>query len=96
MNKTDQRPAHGPYGSAAQALCDADHVYAANRAAGRPRGLVDRINEGLILGALREAGAELGAFDREIAGWLAEWEPAAVQAVIAWVERARAGRDGGE
>lgn len=94
MNERDT--VHGPYETAAAALCDADHVYAAHRAAGRPPGRMDHINEGLILGTLRAAGVSLGDFDRLIAGWLADWEPATVQVVLGWIERASAGRNGGE
>jgi hypothetical protein len=79
--------AHGPYETDRDAARDSAHVYDAYR--GNPeQGLIDRINEGLLLAALNGAGVELGAYDRRIAGWLAGWEPQVLQVVIGWIERA--------
>ncbi|WP_068924945.1 hypothetical protein [Planobispora rosea] len=35
-------------------------------------------------------GLELGAYDEDIVGWLAGWEPSVVAVVCAWLHRARA------
>lgn len=80
---------HGPYGCSADALAEVTHVYSAAREE-RRRGAMAHINEGLLLGALRTAGVELGGYDKRIAGWLADWEPELVQVVIGWIERAAA------
>lgn len=80
---------HGPYDTDSDAMRDAAHVHQAYRVA-YERGLMDRINEGLLLGTLREAGVELGAYDKRIAGWLADWEPHVVHVILGWIERARA------
>jgi hypothetical protein len=85
---TERQTVHGPYETDSDAMRDAAHVHQAYRAAGGPRGLMDRINEDLLLGALREAGVELGAYDQRIAGWLSDWEPHVVQVLIGWLERA--------
>jgi len=82
-----QHIAHGPYGSADDAMADARHVYEASRRENR-RGTMDRINAGLLLGALHASGVEFGAHDQRIAAWLAGWEPETVQVVIGWIERA--------
>jgi|GEM_PF-2490168 len=80
---------HGPYDTDSDAMRDAAHVHQAYRV-NYERGLMDRIDEGMLLGALREAGVELGAYDRRIAGWLAGGEPHVVQVILGWIERAHA------
>jgi hypothetical protein len=87
---SERQTVHGPYETDSDAMRDAAHVHQAYRAAGGQRGLMDRINEDLLLGALREAGVELGAYDRRIAGWLSDWEPHVVQVLLGWLERAHA------
>lgn len=87
MNERDT--VHGPYGTDSEAMRDAAHVHQAYRVS-YERGLMDRINEGMLLGALREAGVELGAYDRRIVGWMSDWEPHVVQVLIGWIERAHA------
>jgi hypothetical protein len=77
----------GPYESSGDALRDAAHVYDASRRQER-RGTMGQVNEGLLLASLTEAGVQLGAYDRVIAGWLAGFEPETVQVVMGWIERA--------
>lgn len=84
-----ERGPHGPYATQAAAMEDAADVYLVSRLINR-RGVMAHANEGLLLGALRQASTELGAYDRQIVGWLAEWEPQVVQVVIGWIERAHA------
>ena len=46
--------------------------------------------------ACRDAGVELGAFDRRIVEWLAGYESSTVQVVVGLIARAAAGEDGCE
>jgi hypothetical protein len=46
--------------------------------------------------ACRDAGVELGAFDRKIVGWLAGYESTTVQVIVGLIARAAAGEDGCE
>jgi hypothetical protein len=92
MQGTGRRAPHGPYDTDSDAMRDAAHVHQAYRV-DYERGMMGQINEGLLLGALREAGVQLGEFDRRIVGWLADWEPYVVQVIVGWVERAHAGAD---
>jgi hypothetical protein len=92
MNPTNERATvHGPYDTSGDALRDAAHVYDASRRQER-RGTMGQVAEGLLLAALASAGVQLGQYEREIAGWLAGYEPETVLVVIGWIERARAGQ----
>ncbi len=42
----------------------------------------------LLLDALAGAGVYVGAYDIQIAQWLAGWEPATVAVIAGWVQRA--------
>ena len=88
---SERKTVHGPYDTDSDAMRDTAHVHQAYRVA-YERGLMDRINEGLLFAALCGAGVELGAYDRRIVGWLADWEPHVVQVIIGWIERAHAGQ----
>jgi hypothetical protein len=65
-----------------------------------PAGDPDRLVSGTQLrhleAACRDAGVDLGAFDREILGWLAGYEPSTVQVIVGLIARAAAGEDGCE
>jgi hypothetical protein len=53
-----------------------------------PRGFVPEGERAEILaGAL--AGIELGAWDRRIAAWMANWDTCTVLTVASWIGRAR-------
>lgn len=58
-----------------------------------------RAGHGGQLAANRDAlaaaldGLELGSHDREVADWLADWEPATVATVCSWLLRARIAGD---
>jgi hypothetical protein len=85
----------GPYETSAQALDAAAALRAAVRAAGPVAGMTPRVRAarqdaatGFVLGALSAAGVGLGAFDREIAAWIAWQAPDTVQAVLGWIGRA--------
>ncbi|HEY3872848.1 MAG TPA: hypothetical protein VGM10_31110 [Actinocrinis sp.] len=96
-----ERSGHGPYDTEAQARADAAVLRAAHRGALYAAGGTDeqrranahRAATGHLTGALVTAGVALGAYDRRIAGWLADWEIEVVQVVIGWVERAHAAQD---
>lgn len=105
----ERHTVHGPYDTDSAAMRDAAHVYQAARGhryapadmqalspvhAVARIPVADRINEGLLLAALTSAGVELGAYDRQIAGWFSGWEPSIVQVVIGWIERAHAAGHG--
>lgn len=111
MQEHERITVHGPYDTDNEAMHDAAHVNQAARNHRYPPAemhaltpfhsvakipVADRINDGLLLAALQQAGVELGACDRRIVAWLASWEPYLVQVVIGWIERAHAsGRNGG-
>ena len=42
----------------------------------------------LLLDALADAGVYVGAYDIQIARWVAGWEPATVAVIAGWVQRA--------
>ena len=42
----------------------------------------------LLLDALAEAGVYVGAYDIQIAQWVAGWEPQTVAVIAGWVQRA--------
>lgn len=50
-----------------------------------------REDAAIILDELGAAGVELGAYDRRIVAWLANWEYGALVTVASWVRRAAAG-----
>ena len=93
----DQRPVHGPYDTDDEIQADIEHVYAAvadhedERAAGYT--LMHRINEGLLLGALKVAGVHVGGAEFPFARWVAARDPEYALVVASWIERARAARD---
>ncbi len=88
---------HGPYDTAAQALADAAALTAAIRAADPGHGpMTDAVRAARLKArtdyltrALAAAGVELGAYDRRIAAWLADWEAETLQVLVGWIERAR-------
>jgi hypothetical protein len=80
---------HGPYETHSAAMKDSADVYLTARLDSRSDTL-SRINEGLLLGTLAAAGVSLGAYDRRIVGWLADWEPEVIQVIIGLIERTRA------
>lgn len=110
MQEYERITVHGPYDTDTAAMRDAAHVNQAVRDHRYPLAemhalspfhsvaripVADRINDGLLLAALQQAGVELGACDRRIVAWLAGWEPYLVQVVIGWIERAHAAGMGG-
>ena len=48
----------------------------------------------MLLDALAAAGVDLGAYDHQIAEWLANWEPQTVAVIAGWVTRASEGPPG--
>jgi hypothetical protein len=54
-----------------------------------PRGFVPGAEQADILAAAL-AGIELGAWDRQIAGWLAGWDASTVLTIASWIARSRA------
>lgn len=81
--------APGPYETDREAGEDARPVYGAMRTG--PVGSMAAANERKLVDACREAGVELGAYDRRIITWLAGWDPETVQVVVGIVSRARRG-----
>jgi hypothetical protein len=64
--------------------------------AGVPAGPLESAPCGFVPGAERSAilagvldGVELGAWDRRVAGWLADWDAATVLTIASWIERTR-------
>jgi hypothetical protein len=62
---------------------------ALKQAAPPPRGFVPEAEQGRILAGVL-AGIELGAWDRQIARWLAGWDTSTVLTVPSLIARARA------
>ena len=93
-----EHTAHGPYSTEAEvraditALRSAWHaaLYGAGVTGEQQRANGRQVTTDHLTCALTGAGVTLGAYDRRIAGWLADWELEVVQVVIGWVERARA------
>jgi len=54
-----------------------------------PRGFVPHAGQAQIL-ADALAGLELGAWDRRILHWLADWDTCTVLTIASWITRARA------
>jgi hypothetical protein len=50
--------------------------------------LAEAVQAAMLAAAL--SGIELGAWDRRIVAWLAEWETSTVLTVVSWVARSRA------
>jgi len=97
MSALDVRPAvrvHGPYPDSVALANDAEHVYRAARHTADPMRVMEQIDEGLILGALREAHVELGARERSVAALLAELQPEYVAVLVGWIERAAVANHG--
>lgn len=88
-SNTTSRPPSGPYETVTQAREDSADVYVSARLQPESNTL-SRINEGLMLGALTEAGVSLGAYDRHIITWLAGWEPEVNQVITGLIQRAHA------
>ncbi|MGO9294496.1 MAG: hypothetical protein ACLP52_11595 [Streptosporangiaceae bacterium] len=55
-----------------------------------PPGFLPRAGQAQIL-ANALAGLELGAWDRRILHWLANWDTCTVLTIASWITRARAG-----
>src|SRR5581483_8282129 len=80
---TEPNTVHGPYDTAAQARADAAELTAAIHAADPGRGpMTDQVRSArhqaradYLTRALTAAGVELGAYDKRIATWLADWRP---------------------
>lgn len=49
-----------------------------------------RESRAIILDELAAAGVELGAYDRRIIAWLANWEDSTLIAIASWIKRAHA------
>jgi len=96
---TEPNTVHGPYDTAAQARADAAELTAAIHAADPGRGpMTDQVRSArhqaradYLTRALTAAGVELGAYDKRIATWLADWETETLQVLVGWIERAHAG-----
>ena len=90
---------HGPYETPAQAREAAAALTAAIHDADPGLGpMTDEIRAArhqaridYLTRALDGAGVELGAYDRRIAAWLADWETETLQVLVGWIERAHAG-----
>lgn len=81
----------GPYETEAEVMADTRDVYALIRTGPRPDSM-RKANERRLLDACRAAGVQLGAYDRSVLHWLADWEPETVQVIAGLV--VRAGRGG--
>jgi hypothetical protein len=79
---------HGPYARRDEAIADCQPLAETSRTRGNAQ--TTAASHQRLTNALAKAGVTLGAFDRDIAAWLARWEPDTVQVVIGWVERAHA------
>jgi hypothetical protein len=86
----DPRFGQGPYETGGSAVIDTRGVFIAAQASA-DRDLASKILEGLVLGSAREAGVELGAYDRRMIAWFATWEPEVVQVILGLIERAHIG-----
>lgn len=92
----------GPYETETETLDEAlPQEIRALHASGRVRpGDPDRLVSGTQLrhleDACRDAGVDLGAFDRKVLGWLAGYEASTVQVIVGLIARAAAGEDGCE
>ncbi|GAA2842554.1 hypothetical protein [Kribbella solani] len=49
-----------------------------------------REDAAIILDELAAAGVELGAYDRRMIAWLADWEYGTLVTIASWIQRARA------
>jgi hypothetical protein len=93
-------PAAGPVGPFETRREASDHpavrsVYDAMHKAPR-RGVGAELCHRILDGACTAAGVEVGAYDHEMIGWLAQWEPETCMVVAGLIARAAAGRgDGG-
>lgn len=80
----------GPYDTEAQTRAEPLPMARAAAGPGLPPGTGRIVALDHLLGACREAGVEVGEYDRQILTWLAGWEPTTVQVVIGLITRAAA------
>jgi hypothetical protein len=59
-----------------------------NESAPQPLFLTKAHSVAVLTEALKTAGVELGAYDRLILDWLADWESSTALTVASWVTRA--------
>jgi len=87
-------PAAGPYATERQASAEIRRAY---DALPRPpaAGSVTRLNAEALANACANAGVELGAYDRLILAWLANWEPATTGVLAGLISRAYASGQAG-
>jgi hypothetical protein len=76
--------APGPY--EAEPRAETRAVYDQIRTA--PVGGMIKANETRLLAACERAGVQLGAYDRRVLHWLADWEPETVEVIAAIIDRA--------
>jgi hypothetical protein len=91
MTMTDtiaQRPATGgPFETEAQA-----HEYARSVVGLLAHTPIVSANRHVLMTTIEAAGITLGAYDRRIVDWLADWEPATCTVIAGLITRAHAGR----
>jgi hypothetical protein len=75
----------GPYESQRQALADCAEVYEAMRS---KRGQMQELNLEVLLSACRDAGVELGEYDRSVLRWVASFEPQNCRSIAEIIRRA--------
>jgi hypothetical protein len=85
---------NGPYETEADALAgplarEIRALHASGRVrSGDPDHLVSGTQYDYLMAACAAAGVELGAWDRRVLAWLANWEPAMVQVLCGLITRA--------